>query len=453
MPPARDVVIELDTSIPWPPPDARPRGPRSPVGAAVAVFLTVALLLTGPTALRPDALSPAWRTATSTAYYWLAGTGLYTLDRADGRIRLTAHDLETGDVRWSRALTGTLADVYARNESFMSSNFPPDATTGVRTNVVARQGGLPRLAFPTAALPMAYVGSRVALVIDRDPQRPPRPDADGPTRAMGLEWTYVATAYDLGTGEPRWRLRLAPGVRWALPGVRAGAEGVVGLPPGRDWMVTSSTGGDVRIRDIDTGRELSRHAFGALKQQAFVVALADEVLVRLDGGDGASLDAFDPPALTPRWRFVPPIADAEPVACEPLLCLADNRSVWIVDPADGRTVWRPIGPLMRPGPAGRLVVTGYGNQLVLYDTRDLRPIPVDPGWRVVDYSAYTRFVVVVRVHAVGGTADLGLLDVATGTVRRLGRVPRWSPTTRCLAAAGHIACADATQVRLWRVEA
>jgi hypothetical protein len=69
---------------------------------------------------------------------------------------------------------------------------------------------------------------------------------------------------------------------------------------------------------------------------------------------------------------------------------------------------------------------------------------------VVDAGAYTRQVVVVRVHALGSTADLGLLDVATGTARRLGRVSRWSPSSRCLHAGDHIVCGDGTQLRVWR---
>jgi hypothetical protein len=445
---AHATVIEIDVLEPWPNSRSGPRIGRPPVAATVLVVIGVLLALTGPSVLRPDTLSLAWRAPTG--FFWAVDGAAYTLDRTDGAVRLTARDLRTGAPRWAVPLTGTLADVYARGETFMSSNFPPDATTGVRTNVVATRGGLPRLAFPSAALPMAYLGSRVALVIDRDPAVPPDPTADGRTRAMGLEWTHVAVAHDLRTGRVRWRMPLAAGVRWSLPGVPVGAEGIAGLPPGRDWFVTSSTGGDVAVRDLDTGRLMSRRQFGPLRQQAYVTALADSVLVRLNDGDSATLDAYDPANLVPRWRLVPPVIDAEPVGCEPLLCLADNRSVWVVDPRDGATLWRPTGPLLRPGPAGRLVITGYGNQLVLFDTGRAGRLRTDAGWRVVDVAGYTRLAVVVRVHALGSTADLGLLDVATGAVRRLGRVSRWSPTTRCLHADGHIACADGDQVRIWR---
>jgi hypothetical protein len=441
-------LIELDVLEPWPGSD--PPAGRPPVAAAILVIIGVLVALTGPALLRPDTLSQAWRTATTTGFFWAADGAAYTLERADGAVRLTARDLRSGATRWTRPLSGTLADVYARADSFLSSNFPPDATTGIRTNVVARQGGLPRLAFPSAALPMAYIGTRVALVIDRDPAAPPDPGADGRARAMGLEWTYVATAHDLRTGRVRWRMRLDPGLRWSLPGVRAGAEGLAGLPPGRDWFVTSSPGGDVQVRDLDTGNLSGRRQFGPLRQQSYVTALVDSVLVRLDDGDGATLDAYDPATLTPRWRYVPPAIDVEPVDCEPLLCLAENRSIWVVDPRGGATLWRPTGPLLRPGPAGRLIVTGYGNLLILFDTLHPDRLRTDKGWRVVDVAAYTRLVVVVRVHAVGSTADLGLLDVVTGAVRRLGRVTRWAPSTRCLRAGGHIACGDGAHLRVWR---
>jgi hypothetical protein len=447
---APSAVIEIDVLAPWPNPGSEPTAGRPPVTAAILVIISVLVALTGPALLRPDTLSQAWRAATFTGFFWAADGAAYTLQRGDGGVRLTARDLRSGAPRWTVPLRGTLAGVYARADSNLSSNFPPDATTGVRTNVVARQGGLPRLAFPSAALPMAYIGTRVALVVDRDPTVPPDPDADGRTRAMGLEWTYVAAAHDLRTGRVRWRMRLDPGVRWSLPGVRAGAEGLAGLPPGRDWFVTSSTGGDVQVRDLDTGNLIGRRQFGPLRQQSYVVALADAVLVRLDDADDAPLEAYEPATLAPRWRYLPPVIDAEPVGCEPLLCLADNRSVWVVDPRGGATRWRPTGPLLRPGPAGRLIVTGYGNQLLLFDTRQAERRRADTGWRVVDVAAYTGLVVVARVHAVGGTADLGLLDVATGAARRLGRVTRWAPTTRCLHAGRHIACGDGTQLRVWR---
>jgi hypothetical protein len=459
-------LIEIDVSQPWP--GSEPRAGRPPVGATVLVIIGVLVALTGPALLRPDTLSQAWRAATTTGFFWAADGAAYTLDRAEGGVRLTVRDLRSGAPRWTVPLFGTLADVYARAGSFMSSNFPPDATTGVRTNVVDRQGGLPRLAFPSAALPMAYIGSRVALVFDRDPAVPPDPDADGRVRAMGLEWTYVATAHDLRTGRIRWRMRLDPGVRWSLPGVRAGAEGLAGLPPGRDWFVTSAPGGDVQVRDLDSANLVARRQFGPLRQQSYVVALVDSVLVRLDDtaplvgsgdkaplvgsadADRSTLDAYEPTTLARRWRYVPPATDVEPVDCEPLLCLADNRSVWVVDPRGGATLWRPTGPLLRPGPAGRLIVTGYGNLLILFDTRHQHRLRVDRGWRLVDVAAYSRHVVVVRALAAGSTADLGLLDVVTGAARRLGRVTRWEPTTRCLHAGGHILCGDGAQVRVWR---
>jgi hypothetical protein len=448
--PAR--TIEIDISTPWPGPgrDPRRRGPA--LGAVVLVMAGVLVALTGPALLGAEVLRLAWRITATTDHFWVTENAVYTLDRAEARIRLTARDLRTGAPRWTLPLTGTLADVYARGESFLSSNFPPDATTGVRTNVLSRQGGLPRLAYPTAALPLVYLGSRVALLIDRDPAVPPDPDADGRTRAMGLDWTHVATTIDLDTGRPRWRMRLPAGVRWALPGVRTSGEGIVGLPPGQDWMVTSSTDGEVVVRDLDSAAVLSRRTFGALRQESYVAALADAVVVRLDDGDRASLDAYEPATLRPRWRFVPPVVDAEPVGCEPLLCLADTRSVWIVDPRDGRTIWRPTGPLLRPGPAGRVVVTGYGNQVVLFNTRRARTLGAEPGWRVVDYGAHTRSVVVVRVQTTGA-GDLGLLDVGTGEARRLGRVNRWSPMAHCLHAGGRVACGDDALLRVWRIDA
>jgi hypothetical protein len=455
-------IIELDLSSPWPDPDVEPAGRGRPVGAALVVLLAVALALTGPALLAPASLGPGWSTDVSTGYFWLTADVVLVVDRDSAgdvdiagarrpaRVRLTAFDLRSGAVRWSLPLTGALAGTYARDDNFLSSNFPPDATTGERTNVIAKGGGLPRLALPAAALPLAYIGQGFVVSIDRDPDVPPDPRANGRTRAMGLEWAHLVSAIDLATGAVRWTARLPAGVRWSLPGVRAGAEGLTGLPSGQDWMVTSSTAGEVRVWDLATGTVRAVRGLGPLKQQSYVTALADLVLVRLDDRDTSTLDAYDPATLTARWTYRPTVSDAEPVACAPLLCLATNRSVWIVDPRSGAVVSRPTGPQVRPGPPGRIVVTGYGNQLTLVDTWRGRPLPGPDDWRVVDVAGYTRMVVVVDAHAVGSTAQLGLLDLATGEVRRLGRISRWTPANRCLAVAGHLACDDGATLRIWR---
>jgi len=443
-------VIEIDTGRPWPEAGSLRRGRPRPAGGAIVIAFALLAVLTGPTPTPPPALDAAWRVETTTEYFWLSADTVYTVDRDGAAVSLTARDATSGAPRWRHRLTGALAEVYANRDSFLSSNFPPDATTGVRTNIVSTQGGLPRLAFPTAALPLAYVGARVALVIDRDPTVPPDPAADGRTRAMGLDWTHTATAFDLVTGRPRWTRRLPAGTRWALPGVRAGADGLAGLPPGRDWMVTSTAAGEARVWDLASGSVVWRRAFGRLEQQAYVIAFADAVVVRRDDAEPSTIEAYEPDAPEPRWRLVPAVVDAEPVGCEPLVCLVDGRSVWVVDPRNGATVWRSTGPLLRPATPGRVVVMGYGNQVTLIDTRRGRAIPTEPGWRVVDHGGYTRSVVVARVYASGDRADLAVLDVATGNIRRLGRVSDWAPTSRCLVAGLRVACGDGKILRVWR---
>jgi outer membrane protein assembly factor BamB len=444
-------VIEIDLVRPWPGPERRDHH-RRPWGVAAFVLLVLLVTLTGPELFVPASPDLAWAADTTTDHFWLTADSVYTMDRSGGAVSVVAFDASTGRPRWTLRLAGVLAEVYARGASFLSSNFPPDATTGVRTNVVAVGGGLPRTAFPAAALPLAYISSRVMLVFERDLTVPTDPEADGRTRAMGLEWTHVVTAYDLATGRPVWSRLLTAGVRWALPGVRAGADGLVGLPPGADWMVVSSTSGDVEVWEVATGHVMARREFGPLKQQAYVAAVADAVIVRLDDSDTATLDGYDP-TLEPRWRLRPPLVNAEPVACAPLLCLVDSRSVWVVDPRGGATVWRPTGPLLRPATAGRLVVIGYGNQLMLLDTSRQRTLRTEPGWRAVDPTAYTRLMVVARVHSSGGGADLGVLDAATGDLRRLGQVDEWPPTVRCAVAGDHVACAGTGRLRVWRAGA
>lgn len=444
-------IIEIDRSPVSLGPDVAAGGRRVPVVALALVVAGLLLTLTGPALVRPDYLPPTWRMAATTAEFWLTAGALYTIDIAGG-IDLSARDPDTGLVRWSTPLSGPLAEVYRVGTSVLHSNFPPTSVDGLRTEVFNRIGGLARLSFPTAALPLVAIWDGhggtdgVAVSIDRDPTAAPVGPRTGQAAARGLQWTHTVTARDLRTGAVRWTRILPPGLGWSLPGVRVGATGIVGLAG--DLLTTSSIAGEVEQWDLGTGATRARRQFGRPGPEFYAAALADAVVVR--AGADAVLDVLDPATLTRRSSFVTPVPAAEPVGCAPSVCLVTESSVVIVEPRTGATITRADGPLLRPGSTDRVVLAGYGNRLAVVDSRDGHAVPVSPSWRLIDIGGYTRQVVVAQPQS-GLGARIALLDVATGQIRPVGQASGWSAANACGWAGDHVACADGQTLRGWRI--
>lgn len=446
-------VIELDISVPWDGPDEAPR--RSPRALVVAVVVLGLLLsLTGPGLLLPATLTLAWRAPTTARLFWLGTDGVFTVDRVGGPVpglRLVSRDPRTGGVRWTAVLNGPLAEVYALERGSLASFFPPTFSSAARTYLINTNTGRVSRAYPVPAMPVAYFADDVVVTIDWDQAIAPDPVPDEPhAAAIGLDFSHRATARDLATGRIRWTRPLPAGLRWALPGVPAGAEGIVGLPAGQSWMVTRSTAGSVEVWDLRTGAVLARRDVGRLSSESYVSALGDAVLVRVLDAVGTRMSVLEPATLAPRWTFTPPDLDAEPAACAPVLCLEIRRSVFVVDPATGAILWRTHGTPLRPAiqPGARLA-TATAEPLTLFDIRTGRTAQGYGSWRIVDNSAYRQDVVVATARP-GADADLALLDIGTGTMRRLGTVTPWSPGTRCIAGADRIVCEDDGLVRVWR---
>jgi hypothetical protein len=194
------VVIELDSPAPRGGVDPGPNRRRDqPVVLAALMALAVIILLSGPGLLLPPSPARSFTLPTSIGFFWLTDGTLYTVDEGDDAttVVLTAREPDTGTPRWAVTLSGPIAEMYARGDSFLSSNFPPDATEGVRTNVVELRGGLPILAIPAAALPLVHFGTGVAVTIERDVAGPTQPAAQPRVRADGLEWGHLVTVRDL----------------------------------------------------------------------------------------------------------------------------------------------------------------------------------------------------------------------------------------------------------------
>jgi hypothetical protein len=438
--------IDLDLTAPaFRRPGTRPAR-HAPVAVAMLLALLVIAVLTGPTGAAP--LAPQWQLATNTPDLWLTSTSVYTVDSSGGGVALVALDVRTGRIRWRRPLTGVLASVYAAPDTLLTTRFPPHPGETARTVVLGPKLGQADLAFPALAMPLAQVTSDLAIVIDRDPTVPAQQDFSALDQAAGLQWTHHVTAIDLSTGATRWTAQLPAGVRWSLPGVRPGASGIAGLSPGQHWMVTSDASGAIAIWDLETGRVVGRRDLGPVAPESYVLALTDAVLVWHRDARGPTAELYNPATLAPQHQFVPALPDAEPVACAPQICLIANGGIAVVDPDGGATSLRLTGTSLRPGPAGRLLVTAFGRPLSIVDINARRVSTVD-GWRLVDTGAYTGQAVVVHDSEAPGQTQVGRLDVATMGFTESGWLPQWSPGNLCQADAAHLACADGAVLRVW----
>jgi len=448
-------LIEIDISKPWLPEARRPGGFLPRLWRALSLVALVVVVLTGPALLTAGSLSLAWRADVVSGFFWLTSDAAFTVDakaNADPRtLWLTARDPLSGTPRWSVELVGPLATAYARGREVMISHFPPTPNLGVTTRSIDSRTGQSLKAYPTASAALAYVGSDVAILIDRDPAAGPEPGPDDLSRDdTGLDRPHLITARDLRTGAVRWTKRLPAGYQWSLPGVRRGTEGIVGLPPGQDWMLVVSPTRSAQVWDLRTGAPIAQREFGSGNDPSYLTALADTVLVRVDTMHESSLAGYVAATLHPQWRFRPPDIYAAPFDCANLVCFDTERSVWVVDPRDGSVRWRADGVRLRPGLfSDRLLVTGYGEQLAQFDVTSGKRRAGNEGWRVVDPSAYGAQMAVAQTSG-SGRATLGLLDVASATVRRLGQVSHLSTRSQCLTAAVLVACEDGNVLEVWR---
>ncbi len=110
-------------------------------------------------------------------------------------------------------------------------------------------------------------------------------------------------------------------------------------------------------------------------------------------------------------RFRPPDLYAAPFVCGDLLRLQSDRSVWLLEPCTGAVVLRAEDPRVRPALLpSRLLVTGFGVQLTLYETPSGRCLCSGNPWRIIDPSVHGPRVVIARSTGTG-RAVLALMDV------------------------------------------
>ena len=444
--PRPEMVINVDTTRPWDLPDPRTSRGRHPLPTILLLIAGVLAVLTGPVLLRTTTLTLAWQIRVTTPFFWLTDDTVYSLDDVGGGVvALSAHQPNNQHVVWSLPVRGPLAQAYTAANPLIATDLPPTSAAGVHTTVTVEDSSL---VYPAAAVAMVYLTNDLIITIDRDTAVAPL--AGYGSSRNGLEWTYLVTVRDLSTRSELWARRLPPGTRWSLPGVRAGAGGIVGLPAGPNWLATYTTSGAVDVWDLRTGQTRASRLVGSLAGHAFVAALTDAVVVSQSTPDGGSvLTAYDPVLLNRLWQFRPRLDDAEPVACDPQLCLVSHREVWILDPRTTVVSAQINGTEVRPGPSGSAVIAPYGQNTAVVSTDTGNDRPLAGQWRLVDVTDYGPTAVVVQIHPLG-RVDVGLLDVARASVIPLGLANQWSAYYGCLANQTTLACDDGNALTVWR---
>lgn len=225
------------------------------------------------------------------------------------------------------------------------------------------------------------------------------------------------------TGRRRWRVRLAPG---------QGPDAAT-LSGDRLYVATSFTGeGDLRppvvyALDARTGRRRWRAALGrGTDLQWGAPVLAEELVVVAstpsDPGSAAghALHALDAATGRARWELALPASQPgyhteRPLLHRGLLIVPASGSLLAVDPSSGRVVWRRPGTGLPTilGPAGRLVLAAFQDDLVALAARDGQE-----RWRLPVSGGDHRWVAMADGRVDVLTAGLALvLDPATGAER------------------------------------
>ena len=351
--------------------------------------------------------------------------------------------------------TGDLSDGSALSKREIRGYRLPDARPAGRTTVAAA-GAVVDVRQDGDTLVVAYqldssgIQAVVAQTVGADVSRWRRPGRLAAVSAAD----GVALMSDDG-GE--FAVDLATGaVRWTVPRPRDGfiAEaGSAGAYP--EWLVLVTDSGRLETRDARTGRRLAAVTVPGLAGRATGLNWPVGDLFLIDTG-GPGLDGYRLPGLEHAWRTTADLSQSwMQSGCGRLICtFYRQRGMTVLDPADGRLLWRS-DRWMYAEPSGRYLLATSGDQ-----DSDVPPLWVlDPatGRVLGDFGRWQGLGPAGHGLLYGKRDATGehqvwyaLLDPATRGVRVLGSADRVSGG--CETAAGTLICrlVDAS-VAVWRL--
>ncbi|MFB9180067.1 PQQ-binding-like beta-propeller repeat protein [Dactylosporangium sucinum] len=438
------MVIELDLSVPWDPPEPvvppRRRGRRWV--AAVVVGLVSAAVLAGGAAR--VGMEPVYR---------VDDVRILDLQSSGGRILVS---------RYRPDAPGTLAEVRRLRDGRVLWSLPlavGQRLAFLNERVVARMsddGSGPVTVFDAATGNQLWERPRLSLsgragrllvsedLPDGSPQLPTYIVTDGgtlaPVQLPGLiQRRYLAI--DERTGETVWTFEPPSGaVAYARD------DGL--------WVLNPD--GRLETRDLATAALIGTRQLAWSGTVSWYSMSDHEVMVVTAGKVGT--DVYDVETGRLLWRWAAADDDSVPYPCtDTMYCLRDDTGLAALDPRTGERRWHLDGYNGAFADDGRTVlVTNFGfgsapnaeQPIAAVDARTGRKLWEITGWRLTMLLEGSR-VVVWRED--GGGAVLAVVNLGTGRPTLFGRATAANRDLSCVQNAGMLACVADGALSVWHL--
>jgi outer membrane protein assembly factor BamB len=456
---------ELSGRVPVDALDRNPSG-RPPRGLLIALALLLAAgLLVADRA--PVRLRTVVTTPSAPATFHLVDDVLYVFDEAYAPNHVSAYRLTDGHLLWNTVSPGGVAYDQVSRVGDVTFLIPNPCTAASPVQTVALDTRTGRELWRREGIPEERVAGDRLVVMGRP----------GPTYGCGglFADTVGPPAYwdavDVATGRVVWSLRVPQAARVSYDYAEV---------DGLRQTVLIAGDGTVRTHDLRTGiatgtlrlPELALPPTPATVTDAVqpiqpYLEVAGELALMVGRQPDTSLVgvvAYDLRTLTPRWTHTvasmgPDLREGRDYygagRCGDRVCLFGSATTVVLDPPDGRELWRT--PLKMIAAAGDRVLTADPDipeshdkpgGLTLHDLRTGRQLADLAGWQVLVSGGYGAPVLLgftARNRTWLATADLG-----SGLVTPTGSAAGWYGS--CEAGRPFIACRRLDgSVRAWRV--
>lgn len=423
-----------------PPAAGAPRPPfRAELRRALVGLVAVLCLLTLTGSFRPErhGVAELWSMPfiSGVDSYTVAGDAAYVL--SPGARTLTAYDLRTGALRWTRPTGGDNISVsWVPGDMLLTP--AGDTTIEVKEpdgSVISHQFSRDTVALDAADGRQLWRRAGQLEIIAGDRLVLTEVDAAGRrTRAVQV----VA----LRTGDVVFSTPMTGLANWAVESPPDGSPA--------DRMVTATADGLVRVLDLADGRLV---ASGRLPWQresddqgnGTFLTLTDHHLFAERVGNGEStVDAYDTETLRPLWQ-AKTSGSGYFIGCGPVLCRSDDTGTTVgYDRDTGELRWRITGGFgNRPLPGGRMVMegalSGDRTRQILLDAGNGRAL-ADFGQAMPVWTQPVGAAPYLLAHTLepAGQMSVSRLEPRTGAVRLLGVI---TPVDLdCQAAGDLLAC-------------
>jgi hypothetical protein len=430
--PGAEPVIELGDREPAVEAAPTPRLGRA-TGAALIMLLTL-ITVSAAAPRAPGVIEVGTIGGRVTAVALQPDTAVVaSADAADGAttIQRYALDGDRAEPGWSTGVSGTVDEITIR-----------DGANGRTVIAFSYSGaGLTALDGTTGAVLWSMTDMNVVQMFDDTVLLLPRP-ADGADDAR-------PRMVSLRTGATTWT-RGARFFTWQFDaGSTLGRQPRHLISVDEDGRVATYRLADFRlVVSADLGFELT-HAELDYTRDFTTATVVDGVLyvARLTGGR-TSLTAYPILTLRKAWETTGGPTGG-PSDCRPYLCIADETSASVLDPADGRVLWTDTR-------WGYVYGTGSSTELVAV-SRDALPestlVDADTGRILHRLGPGTLLdgpaTLFLRSNGIGGSAQV--TTVAGGALRVLGDIGTVT-THRCRTAGDYLSCPSVGgPTRIWHL--